>query len=168
MDALDYTSHEYLAHGSEMNQRYYSGAVWNESAYSPLPPDPVLHHIPDTYPGVRLPHAWLNTSVPGEKVSTIDVAGNGKFSLFTGIGGRPWIEAAKSVGHRIGTEITTVCIGPMQTYEAVYNDWYKLRKVNEDGCVLVRPDKFVAWRSMEMAQNCEEELFEVLRKILFL
>ena len=168
MDALDYTSHEYLAHGSEMNQRYRSGAVWNESADSPLPPDPVLHHNPDTYPGVRLPHAWLNTSAPGQQVSTIDVAGNGRFSLFTGIGGRPWIEAAKSVGIKLGIEITTVCVGPMQTYEAVYNDWYRLRKVNEDGCVLVRPDKFVAWRSVEMAQNCEEELLEVLRKILFL
>jgi hypothetical protein len=57
MDALDYTSHEYLAHGSEMNQRYRSGVVFNESVDCPLPQDPVLHHNPDTYPGVRLPHA---------------------------------------------------------------------------------------------------------------
>jgi hypothetical protein len=167
-DALDYTSHEYLAHGSEMNQRYRSDAVYSESGTLPLPIDPVLHHDPDTYPGSRLPHAWLNTSTPGQQISTIDLAGNGMFTLFVGIGGTAWIEAAETIYSKLGVKITTVSVGPMQEYEAVYNHWYRLRKVSEKGCVLVRPDKFVAWRSMDMVEDCEAALSRVLRKILFL
>jgi hypothetical protein len=57
--------------------------------------DEVLYYEPSTYPGCRLPHVWLNKSIPRKPVSTIDVAGHGAFILLTGIGGegssRLWI-----------------------------------------------------------------------------
>ncbi len=40
------------------------------------------------------------------------------------------------------------------------------REVEEDGCVLVRPDRFVAWRSMELADDCESKLKEVMKAVL--
>ena len=39
--------------------------------------------------------------------------------------------------------------------------------MDEDGCVLVRPDRFVAWRSTKMIPDCEGKLLSVLDKILF-
>jgi hypothetical protein len=32
--------------------------------------------------------------------------------------------------------------------------------------VLVRPDRFVAWRSMEMVEGCEKKLLAVMKHIL--
>ena len=48
----------------------------------------------------------------------------------------------------------------------VYGDWTKRRVVNDDGCVLVRPDRIVAWRSMEMSSEPEARLREVMERIL--
>jgi hypothetical protein len=40
------------------------------------------------------------------------------------------------------------------------------REIEEDGCILVRPDRFIAWRSMSLRDDCEEKLGEVLKKVL--
>ena len=44
---------------------------------------------PTTWPGARLPHCWLERG--GERVSTHDLAGKGRFTLLTGIGGEAWV-----------------------------------------------------------------------------
>lgn len=166
--AIEGTAHEFHAVGQEMNQRYESDAVYLEDEVSrpPVPEDPVLHHQITTYPGSRLPHAWLNTRVPGNQFSTQDVAGKGRFTLFTGIGGKRWRDAAKKVGQRHGVEIAVYSIGWEQDYEDVYSDWARRREVDDDGCVLVRPDRFVAWRSRMMTDDPEEKLGSVMAQIL--
>jgi hypothetical protein len=153
-----------------MGQRYNSSAVCFEGVGEcpPQPSDPALFHEPHTYPGMRLPHAWLNTSVPQQQVSTIDLAGKGRFALFTGHGGEPWKRAAEELMHTLGIEISAFQVGYGLEYEAVYNDWYRLREVEEDGCVLVRPDNFVAWRSHAMAVDCVASLTRVFQQILAL
>ena len=40
------------------------------------------------------------------------------------------------------------------------------REIEEDGCVLVRPDRFVAWRSMELSDHCDQKLGEVMKAVL--
>ncbi|KAF2180248.1 hypothetical protein K469DRAFT_753481 [Zopfia rhizophila CBS 207.26] len=168
MEGVKGTEHEFHAVGVEMNQRYISKAVYleNEESRPPLPEDPVLHHEITTYPGSRLPHAWVNTRVPGKQLSTIDLAGHGKFSLFTGIGGEAWKVAAEEVGRSLGLEIMTHSIGWCQEYEDVYFDWARRREIEENGCILVRPDRFVAWRSKEMISGCAEKLQKVMKSIL--
>lgn len=170
MDAVDYTCHEFLAHGSEMGQRYSSSAIFQDGAGEPppAPSDPALYHEPHTFPGVRLPHAWLNTSVPQTQVSTLDLAGKGRFTLFTGHGGEAWRDSVSAVSQSLGLTVAVYAIGYGLEYEAVYNDWYRLREVEEDGCVLVRPDNFVAWRSPTMIDNCTVTLERVFRRILAL
>jgi hypothetical protein len=166
--AIKGTAHEFHGVGVEMNQRYQSKAIYlaDEGPRPPLPENPVLQHEITTYPGSRLPHAWLNTKLPGKQISTIDLAGNCAFSLFTGIGGETWKSAAASASKALGIEIRAYSIGWRQDYEDVYFDWSQRREVQEDGCVLVRPDRFVAWRSKGMIKEPEEKLLHVLETIL--
>lgn len=166
--AVTQTSHEYHGVGVEMNQRYVSKAIYleDENERPALPADPVLEHEITTYPGSRLPHAWLNTRSPGKQFSTIDLAGHCAFSLFTGIGGEKWKSAAEKVSKELGVEIRAYSIGWGQDYEDVYFDWAKRREVQEDGCVLVRPDRFVAWRSHKLVGSSEDKLLSVMKSIL--
>jgi hypothetical protein len=153
-----------------MNQRYVSGGVYldDEGERAPLPENAVQNHEITTYPGSRLPHAWLNSRLPGAKISTHDLAGKGSFCLFTGIGGEAWASAAKIVGAKLGVTVNAYSIGWMQDYEDVYFEWADRREVQEDGCVLVRPDRFVAWRSAGMVERPGEKVEEVLRRVLCL
>lgn len=167
-EAIKGTSHEFHGVGVEMNQRYESQAVFldDEGPRPPLPEDPVLEHEITTYPGSRLPHAWLNTKLPGKQFSTIDLAGHGSFCLLTGIGGDAWEVAAKKAADILDIKINTYSIGWKQDYEDVYFDWARRREISEDGCVLIRPDRFIAWRSSGMISNANEKLLHVLKAIL--
>lgn len=168
---IENTSTEFHGLGIEMNQRYESSAIYLDDEAGgppPLPQNAVKEYLISTYPGKRLPHAWLNTRTPGKKFSTIDLAGHRRFCLFTGPGGQDWKTAADKVGKALGLEIRVYSIGWKQDYEDVYFDWARRREVEEDGCVLVRPDRFVAWRSKEMISGADEKLEKVMRKILSL
>ncbi|KAK3305014.1 FAD binding domain-containing protein [Chaetomium strumarium] len=174
MRAIEITTTEFHGLGIEMNQRYVSRAVYLADADADagpppaMPHDPIKTHLVTTYPGRRLPHVWLNTRVPGSRVSTIDLAGHGRFCLLTGPGGQAWKEAARAVAELLGVEIVAYSIGWKQDYEDIYFDWARKREVEEDGCVLVRPDRFVAWRSKEMIAEPERKLEMVMRSVLAL
>lgn len=167
-EGIKATTTEFHALGIEMNQRYESNAVY-KSDQGPQPKfqrDELLYHQRETYPGSRLPHVWLREAVPTKFISTIDLAGKRRFSLFTGIGGARWKEAAKKVSETLGVEIATFSIGFRQQYEDTYYDWAKLRGIEESGCVLVRPDRFVAWRSNTVIDDCDGQLELVMKTIL--
>nr|POF12804.1 2,4-dichlorophenol 6-monooxygenase [Quercus suber] len=168
--AVQYSEHEYGGLGIEMNQRYDSCAVYladeTQTRQSP-PDDPVLEFRISTFPGSRLPHAWINTRKPaGMPVSTIDLAGHGAFCLITGVGGEHWSIASKAVAQDLGVTINVASIGWGQDWEDVYGDWAKRREVEEDGCVLARPDRTVCWRSMEMRDDAAVALLKVLKSVL--
>jgi hypothetical protein len=173
--AIEETEHEYHALGTEMGQFYQSSATYTadekESFYSPevVAKDPDLCLIRSTYPGCRLPHVWLNDAVPIQRISSIDLAGHGAFTILTGIGGEAWKLAAAEVGSELGLDIKAYTIGFRQDYEDVYFDWARVRGVDETGCVLVRPDRFVAWRSDVVLGDqiqCASKLREVMVSIL--
>ena len=130
--------------------------------------DKVQKYPITTHPGCRMPHAWLNTRVPGEKFSTIDLAGHGQFCVLTGPGGDAWKEATNKVGESLNLKMNCYSIGWRRDYEDVYFDWARRREVEEDGCVLVRPDRFVAWRSMTMVDDCAPKLLAVMKSVLCL
>lgn len=168
-DALQLLDREEHGLGIEMNQRYDSTAVY-KSDQKDMPPlfttDPLEHYHPTTFPGARLPHVWLSRTIPSKPISTIDLAGKGRFALFTGIGGQAWRTTTAKLSSDLGIPITTYSIGFRQEYEDRYMDWVKMRGVGESGCVLVRPDYFVAWRSQQWEQHSAEKLEKVLRSIL--
>ncbi|OAL20108.1 hypothetical protein AYO22_09258 [Fonsecaea multimorphosa] len=165
--SIDYTCHEFLAQGSDMGQRYESSAIFLDDAGTPPKPplDPVLYYEPHTYPGVRLPHAWLNTSIPQKPVSTLDLSGKGRFALFIGHGGDMWRVAAARVKENLGLDVAVFAVGFGLEYEAVYNDWYHRREVNEDGCVLHLPSFLVEERQQEDNEDrCYAALLALLEQ----
>jgi 2,4-dichlorophenol 6-monooxygenase len=146
-EAIAYKAYEFDAHGVEHNQRYASAAVVPDG--TPVPEyqrDPELYAQPTTWPGAKLPHTWVTRG--GRRVSTLDLAGHGRFTLVTGIGGQPWLDAATELGAGLGLDITPVLIGPGQPYEDPYGTWAALREIDDGGVLLVRPDLYVAARHL--------------------
>ncbi|WP_282572252.1 FAD-dependent oxidoreductase [Roseomonas acroporae] len=150
--AIAFKDYEFNAHGVEMNQRYRSAAVVGDGTPEPVfDRDRELYYHPTTWPGARLPHAWLGRD--GHQISTLDLAGKGRFSLFTGPTGSAWAEAAARTTAETGVPIEVFVIGPGQAQEDLFGDWAQLREVGESGCVLVRPDMHVAWRAQDSART---------------
>ncbi|EDQ35730.1 2-polyprenyl-6-methoxyphenol hydroxylase [Hoeflea phototrophica DFL-43] len=165
-EAIAFKKYEFDAHGVEMNQRYKSGAVVTDGQMEPAYElDAELHYQPTTWPGARLPHAWLYGR-NGDKHSTLDLVGQGRFTLLTGLSGEAWAAAAEKVAKAMSIELAVHVIGPRRDIVDHHGDWARAREVGEGGCVLVRPDQHVAWRAEDLAQNPEAELTRVLSTIL--
>jgi 2,4-dichlorophenol 6-monooxygenase len=164
-EALELKDYEFNAHGVELGQRYASSAVVPDGTPEPeYTRDRELYYHPTTWPGARLPHCWLGRG--GHKVSTHDLAGKGRFCLLTGISGGAWAPAAERAAAALGIDLVAHVIGPGREYTDLYDDWARLREVGEDGCVLVRPDAHVAWRSATLATDPAAELRRVLTSVL--
>lgn len=173
--AITKTAHEFHGLGIEMNQFYSSPAIYVKDEPFPYVPqgkaaeDPVAYYDIGTYPGRRLPHAWLNKTTPEQMISTIDLAGHGAFTMFTGPGGSAWRDASAIVAAELSCEIRVYSLGFRQDWEDVYFEWERLRGVDESGVVLVRPDRFVAWRAREVLDGpdaCAKKLLQVMKTVL--
>lgn len=165
--AIAFKKYEFDAHGVEMNQRYRSGAVVTDGQIEPaFQLDADLHYQPTTWPGARLPHAWLYRHDNGAEVSTLDLCGHGRFTLLTGLGGEAWVAAAQKVAAELGIELATHVIGPRQTYVDHSGEWARASEIRDSGCLLVRPDHHVCWRATHLTEAPAQDLARVLRQIL--
>ncbi|MEO1112544.1 MAG: FAD-dependent monooxygenase [Pseudomonadota bacterium] len=165
--AIAFKKYEFDAHGVEMNQRYKSNAVETDGQPEPaFERDAELHYQATTWPGARIPHCWLFDHDSGDKFSTLDLCGGGAFTVFTGIGGEAWEEVAKSVGAEFGLNVVVHVIGPRRKFVDHTGDWARAREVSDRGCVLVRPDQHVAWRSTGLTGDPAGDLRRVFSKIL--
>ncbi len=163
--SLDVQEGQFNAIGVELGQRYESGAVVGDD--TPFPPyarDPDLYYHPTTHPGAYLPHAWLERN--RQPVSTIDLAGKDSFSVITGIGGRDWLAAAAEVSRELGISIKGYSVGMREEYDDVLGEWTRAREIEDHGCLLVRPDRFIAWRSRSRVSDPGKALRAVMRQIL--
>jgi 2,4-dichlorophenol 6-monooxygenase len=164
-EAIAFKDYEFNTHGVELDQRYRSAAVVPDGTQAPAGPrDEELFHHPTTWPGAKVPHAWLGHGT--ERISTLDVGGHGRFTLLTGIGGEPWVAAAATLATALGVPLTAATIGPGADYEDLYGDWARLREVGDTGCVLLRPDNYVAFRSPGLPGEPGEVLAAALRRVL--
>lgn len=165
-EALELKNYEFNAHGVELNQRYTSAAVLADpdAGEEIFGRDAQLYVQATTRPGAKLPHAWLVDS-KGHRVSTLDVAGRGKFTLITGLSGQAWKEAAARLDLPY---LRTVVVGE-PGYEDPYANWRRVAEIDEAGALLVRPDGYVAWRRMSAAPDtgtAEGLLRDALRTLL--
>jgi 2,4-dichlorophenol 6-monooxygenase len=164
--AIAHKKYEFDAHGVEMNQRYASGAVVTDGQPEPaFSRDAELHYQPTTWPGARLPHVWVYDDA-GARHSTLDLCGRGQFTLLTGIGGEAWVAAAKAEAAKRGMTIRCHVIGPRQDVADHTGDWARASEIADDGCLLVRPDHHVAWRSPRLSKDPAADIARVLTSIL--
>lgn len=165
LEGLDLLNGQFNAHGVEMNQRYAVGAVVGDG--SPFPEferDADLYHQPTSHPGAHIPHAWLVRG--SEKISTLDLCAYDRFTLVTGIEGGLWREAALQAARETGVPLQSVVVGLGQEHNDVLGRWRSVAEIGEDGCLLVRPDRVVAWRSAGMVEDPTAALTNALSAIL--
>lgn len=165
-EAIAFKKYEFDAHGVEMNQRYRSGAVAAEGQPEPaFEKDAELHYHPTTWPGARLPHAFV-FAADGAKASTLDLCGHGRFTVLTGIGGRGWADAARELAAETGVPLAAEVIGPRCRWQDLGGDWARAREIRDGGAILVRPDHHVAWRSEGPSGDPLAALREALNAVL--
>jgi 2,4-dichlorophenol 6-monooxygenase len=127
--------------------------------------DMELHYVPTTSPGARIPHVWVFDN-SGKEHSTLDITGQGAFTLITGIGGEAWVAAAQKFAKDHGIKVNTRVIGPRRDLEDHTGDWARAREIGDSGCLLVRPDHHVAFRAMKASAQAEKDLTSAFNSIL--
>ncbi|MCX2929928.1 FAD-dependent monooxygenase [Mycobacterium sp. CVI_P3] len=154
---------EFQAHDLEIGYSYPAGALVPDGS-SPPPSDPMGSiYYPTTRPGHRLPHAWLE--IGGRRISSHDLTGDdGKFVLITGPDGQPWVAAVADAAEKFGIDIAVAVIGG--DHRDADGQWAHVREIADDGAILVRPDNYVAWRSMSMTTDPVDSLVNAVGTVL--
>jgi 2,4-dichlorophenol 6-monooxygenase len=121
---------------------------------------------PTTRPGAPLPHAWIEDE-DGNRLAVKDLVRPGRLLLIAGEDGQSWCEAAQELAQETGIPLDTVRIGHLDgdLYDPRCS-WLRRRQIAGDGALLVRPDRFVAWRSQAGVDDPRSELASALRRIL--
>jgi 2,4-dichlorophenol 6-monooxygenase len=145
---VDLMKYQFNAHGVELGQRYRSGAIVSSEPFPEYRCDPELYFQPDTVPGSHIPHVWVKHKEA--IISTLDVCDHSGFTLILGVGGQFWARAASTVSSEFGVPIKIAQIGLRQEFDDMEGEWIKIRDVSDQGCLLVRPDRFIAWRSHDL------------------
>jgi 2,4-dichlorophenol 6-monooxygenase len=165
LKGLEVMNAQFNAHGVELNQRYESLAVVGDG--TPFPAferDPDLYYQATTHPGAPLPHAWLGRDT--HDISTFDLGSYDGFALITGADTSVWDLAAKRVAAELDVRIEVYGVALGQAYNDVLGEWTRRREVTEQGCVLVRPDRVVGWRSHDLPPDPNGALLAAVAQIL--
>ena len=122
--------------------------------------------MPSTRPGSPLPHAWLDDP-DGNRLPIKDLVKAGRFLLIAGEEGDAWIEAANEIADAAGLPLDFLRIGHLDgdLYDPQLT-WTRNRGIGADGAILVRPDRFVAWRAGSAAEDPKRVLAEALSSLL--
>ena len=91
----------------------------------------------------------------------------GRFLLIAGEDGQEWCRAARELAGEHGLPLDTVRIGHLDgdMFDPRCT-WLRCREISAEGAILVRPDRFVAWRSIGASQDPVAELAGAFSQIL--
>jgi 2,4-dichlorophenol 6-monooxygenase len=148
---------EFAALGIDLGYVYRSAAVIASDGDEPPERNPLVF-TPGTWPGQRMPHAWLE--VDGVRHSTYELAGRGRFVLFVGPAAGEWRDAAT------GLDIDVIAVGGPDGAIDLDGSWSRTRGVGQDGAILIRPDGHVAWRAYAIGTDPAATLGELMERIL--
>ena len=159
-------SMEFNEHNIEYGYTYQSGAVLDDGTDAPTNPDPIRIYMPEARPGHPLPHCWLTTP-DGRRVAVMDLVAPGRLLLIAGEEGQAWVDAARELSLGKNLPIDAVRIGHTDgDYLDFRSTWTQLRGHSEQGAVVVRPDRFVAWRTALLSADPTSELDAAITSIL--
>jgi 2,4-dichlorophenol 6-monooxygenase len=113
----------------------------------PEPVDPIRVYQPTTLPGHPLPHAWVED---GRRRASLRDLCAGTWLLVCGEEAGDWRQAGLRLARERGLPLAAIEVGHAAgDWFDVRCAWLRQRQVGPAGCVLARPDRFVAWRSPE-------------------
>ncbi|MGJ3648004.1 FAD-dependent monooxygenase [Sphingomonas sp. GlSt437] len=150
----------------EYGYHYASSAIIPDGSAAPELADAIRDYQPCARPGAPLPHAWLDNEA-GERSPIKDLVKAGRFVLIAGEEGDNWCRAAEQLAADEGWPIDAVRIGHIDG--DLFDQrlaWVKARGIGPAGAVLVRPDRFVAWRAADVAADPAATLRSVLTRVL--
>ncbi len=156
--AIASQSMEFREHNVEYGYTYKSAAIVADGTPEPTPLDPIRLYIPSTRPGAPLPHAEVE-DLDGMRHPIMKLVRPGHFLLIAGEDGAAWCDAAARIAETAGIPLDTVRIGHINgDYRDPRCTWLRYRQITAQGAILVRPDRFVGWRSADGAANPAREL----------
>ncbi|MGA2009902.1 MAG: FAD-dependent monooxygenase [Solirubrobacteraceae bacterium] len=164
--AIRAQSMEFDEHNVEYGYAYESAAIVPDGTPAPISPDEIRIHEPSTRPGAPLPHAWIDDE-DGNRRPIKDLVVPGRFLLIAGEEGDAWCEAARDLATAHDLPLDAVRIGHLDG--DLYDPrcmWLRHRQISSEGAILVRPDRFVAWRHPTAAQNPRAALAGALSAVL--
>jgi 2,4-dichlorophenol 6-monooxygenase len=164
--AMRAQSMEFSELNVEYGYCYQSAAVVPDGSPAPVPADDIRVYQPSTRPGAPLPHAWLDDE-DGHRRPLKDLVPPGRFLLIAGEDGQAWCEAAGQLAAGTGLPLDALRIGHLDgdLYDPRCT-WQRHRQIASDGAILVRPDRFIAWRSQSAASDPHAALAPALGQIL--
>ena len=164
--AIRSQSMEFDEHNVEYGYTYESAAVVPDGSPEPHNPDPIRIYQPSTRPGAPLPHAWIDDE-DGNRRPIKDLVPPGRFVLIAGEDGQAWVDAARQVADAAGVPLDALRIGHIDgdLFDPRCT-WLRHRGIGPEGAVLVRPDRFVAWRSIGAVADPAGELASALGAVL--
>jgi putative polyketide hydroxylase len=143
--------------GQTFGHVYHSGALVSDGTATPV--FSVIDYTPAARPGHRAPHLWLERN--GEQVSTIDLIGYGRFTLFITPECSGWQAAfARAIGNR-RLAGRTWSVGMGGDFTDPSGRFRELFGLGNSGAVLVRPDGYVAFRTVAAKVEPPDILDEV-------
>lgn len=155
---------EFRHHNIEFGYTYDSKAmVPDGTEYTPL--EHTRIYEPSTRPGHPLPHAYVERS--NERIALSSLVSTGKFLVLAPDEGQAWVDAANDLAEEHDLPIVAATIGSIETdYVDVRYSWLKYREIENDGVLVVRPDRYVAYRSMHGVANPKATLADVFQTVL--
>jgi putative polyketide hydroxylase len=135
--------------GVEFGTVYRSAAVISDGTTPPEVDDSFADYAPSASPGCRAPHTWLGSD--NERLSTHDLFGAG-LTVLTGPHGDHWRHAATSAAKHLQVPVASYGIGSAGLTDHT-RTFFTQYDIGHAGAVLVRPDGYIAWRSITGPTN---------------
>ncbi len=156
---------EFRNHHVEFGYAYQSSAVIEDGSPPYVPLDPIRLYEPSTKPGHALPHAWVERE--GERIALGTLVYHGQFLLIAGEEGQDWVAAARRLAAETGLPIRAIRVGVSDgDYADVRCAWLKHRAISSKGAVLVRPDRYIGFRSIHAVPDAFATLREAMARLL--
>ena len=97
----------------------------------------------------------------------MDLVAPGRLLLIAGEDGQAWVDAAQDLALGKDIPIDAIRIGDADgDYVDFRSTWTMLRGHSEQGAILVRPDRFVAWRTASLSADPASELDAAIASVL--
>lgn len=157
-DAVAHNANDYSQLNVEAGFQYSAGAFVPDGPSEPLGSGSPIDYRPNTRPGHHLPHVWLSHAVgasPQSPISSLDLVRTDRFTLFVGSDSAElWRMAAEQQAW------------PVHLIVSDEAEWARVRAVEANGAVLVRPDRKVAWRASALPEDPTRALADAMQFVL--